>query len=284
MKKYGILICALALVLLLCSCDAMGNPGGLIGDLVNPAQDPTDPFAQQAYYLIYTSNGDGTCYVSDILIDPIMGGGTVEIPNKSPAGDRVIGLRVELLPETHNDAFPLLLTEQTMEQLKNEMAEVAGDFNVMKFTAYYRELSVTPEDSGLVESECPLAAYTKMYLFSGTSESDYEQASRLFLTTLPMLEKDKSVYDAQVLELCKQHLTDEQTERMLKLLCSRCVSGLSEIVLHKDIEYVSIMQYGSPTVPVNVWLNVDMTKAEWAEVDCPQTNLHVVCTDGEIVP
>ncbi len=283
MKKLGVLIWVMTLVLLLCSCDlSSGLTGGLVGELVKA--DPTDPFAKQPYYLMYTSNGDSTCYVSEIILDP-NGNAEVEIPKQSPNGEKVVGVRVEMCPQTMNDYFPQVMTKASMENWLAELeAHDIGGFDLVKFTSHYFLLSASEQSDHALYAACPLAQYEDVYVFVGSTEAEYEFASNFFLATLPSILKERADFDAEVLELCKQHLTDEQTESMLKLMGCRNVCSLSDIRLHGDIQYVSIMQYKNNTTPVSVRVYADMTLEQWAQVDCAQTNLHVSCTDGEILP
>ncbi len=283
MKKLGVLICAITLVLLLCSCDLSDVvSGGLIGELGKP--DPADPFAKQPYYLMYTSNGDGTCYVSEIILDP-NNSAEVEIPKQSPGGEKVVGVRVELAPLYMNDYFPQVITKASMESwLADLEAHDIGGFDLVKFTSHYFLLSASNPSDNALYAACPLAQYEDVYVFVGSTEAEYEFASNFFLMTVPSILKERTDFDAEVLELCKKHLTDEQTESMLKLMGCRNVCSLGGIHLHEDIQYFSVMQYKNNTKPVSVRVYADMTQEQWAQVDCAQTNLHVSCTDGDILP
>jgi len=86
---------------------------------------------QLAYELKFTSNGDGTCYVSEIVTYPEYDAEfTLAIPEKSPAGDTVTELRCE--------AFAYCLPTMLLEEDFNEL------FNAVKETheAYAEEVSV----------------------------------------------------------------------------------------------------------------------------------------------
>ena len=284
MKKILCLICALLCAALLCACDLSDVvSGGLVGELGK--QDPTDPFAKQPYYLMYTSNGDGTCYVSEIILDP-NNSAEVEIPKQSPGGEKVVGVRVEMMPESVNDYFPQVITKASMEGWIEGLRDkdAISEFDIAKFTSHYKLMSTSEQTPEELAAECPVAQYADVYVFMGTTEFEYEYASTLFFSVLPLMLKERPAFDAEILELCKQHLTDEQTESMLKLMGCRNVRSLGEIQLHKDIAYVSIMQYKNNTVPVSVYVSADMTMEQWEAVDCAQTNLYVRCTDGELAP
>lgn len=282
MKKSGILICAIALVLLLCSCDLSDVvSGGLIGVLSKP--DPTDPFAKQPYYLMYTSNGDGTCYVSEIILD-FYHVAEVEIPKRSPNGEKVVGVRVELLPFYINDYFPQVITKASMESwLADLEAHDIGGSDLVKFTSHYFLLSASNPSDNALYAACPLAQYEDVYVFVGSTEAEYVFANQFFWKTVPFILKERTDFDAEVLELCKKHLTREQTESMLKLMGCRNVSSLSGIHLHEDIQYFSVMRYKNNTKPVGVRVYADMTQEQWAQVDCAQTDLQVTCTDGDVL-
>ena len=49
-------------------------------------------YAKENYYISYTSNGDGTCFVSGIVVKEA--GVDVKIPKKSPDGDTVTAVKV----------------------------------------------------------------------------------------------------------------------------------------------------------------------------------------------
>ena len=283
MKKILCLICALLCAALLCACDLTDVvSGGLVGELGK--QDPTDPFAKQPYYLLYTSNGDGTCYVSEIILDP-NNIAEVEIPKRSPGGEKVVGVRVELAPSYIKDYFPQVITKASMESwLADLEAHDIGGFNLVKFTSHYSLLSASNPSDDALYAACPLAQYEDVYVFVGSTETEYEFANYFFWMTVPSILKERTDFDAEVLELCKKHLTDEQTESMLKLMGCRNVGSLGGIHLHENIQYFSVMQYKNNTKPVAVHVYADMTQEQWAQVDCAQTNLQVSCTDGDVQP
>ena len=75
---------------------------------------------QLAYELKFTSNGDGTCYVSEIITYPEYDAEfTLVIPEKSPAGDTVTELRCEAFAY----CIPLMLLEKDFEEIYNAATE-----------------------------------------------------------------------------------------------------------------------------------------------------------------
>ena len=73
---------------------------------------------QLAYELKFTSNGDGTCYVSEIITYPEYDAEfTLVIPEKSPAGDTVTELRCEALAY----CIPLMLLEEDLDEICDEV-------------------------------------------------------------------------------------------------------------------------------------------------------------------
>ena len=211
MKKILCLICALLCAALLCACD-----GGLFGELATSAT-AYDPFAKENYYVSYTSNGDGTCFVSGIVVK--QAGVEVKIPKKSPDGDTVTAVKVSFSAATYPASLPLVLTEQQYNAIMDTMRENgAKEFDVAKAMAYYKPCSESSSQDKL--KLYPLATYSKIYILDDQStDTEYEGIAQRLAQYVPDGEMiRKSTCDAQVLELCKQYLTEQQTVLMLQAM------------------------------------------------------------------
>ena len=213
MKKILCLICALLCAALLCACD-----GGLFGELATSAT-AYDPFAKENYYVSYTSNGDGTCFVSGIVVK--QAGVEVKIPKKSPDGDTVTAVKVSFSAATYPASLPLVLTEQQYNAIMDTMRENgAKEFDIAKALSYYMPCSEKSSQDKL--EQYPLAAHSKIYILTDTvTDTEYQNiAERLEHYLAGQDLASKSVCDAQVLELCKQYLTEQQTALMLQAMYS----------------------------------------------------------------
>lgn len=211
MKKILCLICALLCAALLCACD-----GGLIEELNSPAS-AYEPFAKENYYISYTSNGDGTCFVSGIVVKEA--GVDVKIPKKSPDGDTVTAVKAAFSAAAYPVELPHVLTEQQYDAIMDTMRENgAKEFDIAKALAYYMPCSEKSSQDKL--EQYPLAAHSKIYILTDTvTDVEYQNiAERLEHYLAGQNLASKSVCDAQVLELCKQHLTEQQTLLMLQAM------------------------------------------------------------------
>lgn len=137
--------------------------------------------SEPAYELFYISNGDGTCYVIEICTRAdVTDLYTVEIPEFSPKGDRVVAVTLHqtLIPVPDRN-LPYMLSVEAFEKIcataqKNGMLE----FDYQKMCAYYQKLSL----EGLTDSErealleiYPILEKMDVYVFEPTA-SDLEKA------------------------------------------------------------------------------------------------------------
>lgn len=92
---------------------------------------------QRLYELVYTSNGDGTCYVSDVKIttkQPF----TLSIPEVSPAGDRVTAVKCEPFANSIPKIIAKEDFEQILERLRGKViAGEISEFYYVKFQAFF---------------------------------------------------------------------------------------------------------------------------------------------------
>ena len=126
---------------------------------------------QQPYTLTYVSNGDGTCYVSQITTyDAYQEDFTLEIPEKSPAGDRVTAVRCPDFAKP----IPKMLTVADYEELLAALkAKVdAGElieFYYKKFNAFFQKYTLTNISDKRKEhvlANYPICAVTDIYVYA----------------------------------------------------------------------------------------------------------------------
>ena len=161
-------LAALLLLLpLLLSCTAFPDLG--LGDL-DPNVSKEFPNGE-AYLLSYTSNGDGTCYVSSIRInpattDPI----AVNVPATSPDGDRVVEIRTPL-----STNLPTLLQKAAYQNLFAKLQTAVDNGTLDSFT--YNRLASYFSFKGIgdfmsldalqeLRQEYPLGEFTNLYVLA----------------------------------------------------------------------------------------------------------------------
>ena len=127
------------------------------------------------YTISYRSNGDGTCYVDDIIINILYEGDiTIEIPETSPDGDTVIRI---LLKPTYN--IPTYVLAEDFEKIKTAVLAYydfdENNFYYKQFMSYFglysADLAETPEQREKFISWYPLCEYVPIYVFDPTATS-----------------------------------------------------------------------------------------------------------------
>ena len=157
----------LLLLPLLLSCSAFPNLG--LGDL-DPNVSKEFPNGE-AYLLSYTSNGDGTCYVSDLRVNPAATGPiAVTIPATSPDGDRVVEMRATL-----STNLPTMLQEAAYQSLFAKLQAAVDNGTMDSFT--YNRLASYFSFKGIgdfmsldalqeLQREYPLGEFTNLYVLA----------------------------------------------------------------------------------------------------------------------
>lgn len=225
MKKLTITLLLLALCLTLCaafvSCDSeQGEESPLDALTLQDSFEDGKP-----YHLYFVSNGDGTCTLRYLTVDPENDQDfAIEIPEKSPAGDTVVSIDLQLkngaLDHARPDNFPTVFTAEDFDAICNKMVENgASDFTIMKFKAYYFERFADQKEGEKLEKmlrETPLAALGNVYVFAPAANQNEADS------VMTMLENyaawDKAAYDAccaNLLALAKQSESLEQAEACL---------------------------------------------------------------------
>lgn len=219
MKKIAIFLCILALVLMFGACDAIipGENSTQETTEENTTPIAADPFSMADYYVMYQSNGDGTCTVSGVVVRS--SGVRVEIPEASPAGDTVTAVKLSLCAINFPENMPLVMTEQRYNELRDAMnASGMPHFDMNKILAHYMPLKPTSSEDKL--ARYPLGETQFIYVLTDSvRESEYDNISRRYEQYL----SDQSIAsvedcNALILSACAEQLTTEQTEQMLLAL------------------------------------------------------------------
>lgn len=144
--------------------------------------DVLDEEMGEPYELVFSSNGDGTCIVSDIIVNPRYHKGfDLVIPATSPDGERVVsvenpgGFGYENLP------FFLLPEDYDFLLYRLRMHFGKDDMTVRRFESYffYRSLSAceTEEQRQILLAEYPWVTLTDFYMLDYSVIMEIEGAN-----------------------------------------------------------------------------------------------------------
>ena len=122
------LFCAVMLVA--CATDASGTTYTDINKTV---------FEEAPYVVTYKSNGDGTCTVTDIIIDySAETQVTVVIPEFSPDGDKVTKVEIEGFNTLSTLNVPVLITNESFDEIKETLKEIeTEERDIDRFISFY---------------------------------------------------------------------------------------------------------------------------------------------------
>ena len=139
MKKSIVFLTFGMALVLLCGCfTGCSTLDEALGELTDQVVDLAE---KSPYELVYTSNGDGTCYVSDIITRPnVSEPYTVEIPE----GETVVAVTpVNVLQDKMYRNLPTWILAEDFEALCS-VAKQNGmpDFDCGKMTSLYLKLSI----------------------------------------------------------------------------------------------------------------------------------------------
>ncbi len=144
----------------------------------------------EPYSLEYTSNGDGTCYVSKLYLNNRY---TTEfdiiIPETSPAGDLVTGIDWGYFPDSFGPLLPKFLTAQQLEAFT---AQVDADYSEVGYAGIwwanaYEILDVSKmndEEREAAIARCPLAEYMVIAEFLPKMSNVGDTLSRVVMANL----------------------------------------------------------------------------------------------------
>ena len=229
MKKLTTILLLFALCLSLCtalaSCtdkDPEQEENGSLFDQLTLQDSFEDG---KPYHLYFVSNGDGTCTLRYLSVNPESDADfVIEIPENSPAGDVVTAIDLQLkngaLDHARPANFPTVVTAGDYDAICNKMLENgASDFLLGKFQAYYYERFADQKEGEKLETmllETPFAALGNVYVFAPKATEDEAMIVMQILESYAAW--DGAAYDAcrdNLLELAKQSESLEQAEACL---------------------------------------------------------------------
>ena len=259
MKQTKLLLFVLLVLLcgcvLFCACDEdvpnVPDEGDENGKQEAPEETIViEPFGDEPYHIYYVSNGDGTCYVSDITTNPDNTQDyTLVIPDKSPEGDVVtaISLKASIshsmeLPQN----LPYMMTENTYKALISVMIENSTDskddsHRISRFKAFYERLDPSQPLRGKTEqtmlAEYPLLQYTALYKLDDTASlEDVDFLSGVLTQYAPSWaqEFEKTGY-SELITLAKDHLEGDEYYAALYFIWYRNADHMTKIELPETI-------------------------------------------------
>ena len=151
---------------------------------VSESESETQPEEEigEPYELVYTSLGDGTCKVSDIVINPKYHEKfDLTIPATSPEGERVVA--VENPGGFGYENVPFFLLPEDYDYLLYRMRMHFGkdDMTVRRFETYFffRSLSIceTEEQRQTLLADCPWVTVTDFYMLDYSVIMEIEGAN-----------------------------------------------------------------------------------------------------------
>lgn len=109
---------------------------------VDPYSTGNEVFGDAPYNIIYSSNGDGTCTVSDIRIDVEYKGEIhLAIPEKSPEGETITAIDWGGFSEEYMKIVPKYLTHSQYEDISQQIEKKEGrdaERNAKIFRSFYQ--------------------------------------------------------------------------------------------------------------------------------------------------
>lgn len=190
----------LLLAVMLASCNQDPNPQPTVPDetTTEPSTQPQQPSEEDSYpapikqllaenkpySLEFTSNGDGTCYVSKLYLNnQYKTAFDIIIPEKSPTGDTVTGIDLGDSITPTKDVLPMYLTEKQLEEIETKV--VAGYPEVEKVDRWwvnaYQIYDVSKMSAGMrqeILKRYPICEYVIVSLFMPKMSNTCDSFSR----------------------------------------------------------------------------------------------------------
>ena len=182
---------------------------------------------QENYHLYFVSNGDGTCALKYITTNSALEEDfTIEIPETSPAGDRVVAIDLQqpsYQSQSQHASFPYVLTAATMESLKQTAQENnISWFDLGKLQAYYLKISLTALDAATAQEllgAYPIAEYGDIYVFDTNATQGEQDKIYGYLTEYCGWNQEAYAQSiAEIIKLAKQSGSREKAELCLTAL------------------------------------------------------------------
>ncbi len=199
---------------------------GVDAGTIDPQSVGNEVFGDQPYNIIYTSNGDGSCSVSEIRIDRDRDGEIhLIIPEKSPDGDIVTSIDWNGFNGNITLNLPLYLTASQFDAMYGMINDSLDERSAKIVTSFYGQ----KEKSGM-----------KYYVLEPAIAPEEKERLSKILTN--------SGYTAQS---CLQDTKDfmyriPETEEELKIFENNAYSylyrkgeGITEVTVPKTVKYIS---------------------------------------------
>lgn len=221
------------------------------------------------YELTFTSNGDGTCYVSEIEINPAYRQDFVlEIPNTSPDGDRVTEIRVERF-ENPVPAVMTVASYQKIDQILKD--KVASGKVLQQDYDKFRTFFLSPKNmsmNGLLAlyEKYPICEVVDICaLRENLALEDINWLVSAFRELVGYTAEDVlKVYD-ELYQAANDSNASNKNALLEKLPQKPTCIGIqvTEIVVPDDIEKVSLSLYGTCPSLNRIVFPACITEIDW---------------------
>ena len=243
--------------LLFCGCETapvepdMPEEPGMPDEPGTPDEPKND-----LYTFEFLSNGDGTCYITNIVVsEDCTEDFTLVIPEKSPEGDVVVGITDWLSVLLCNHEFenlPLVMTEETFDVI---LAKLQGNgldaFHIDRFKAFYIRLDMADNENEHIKQELlrefPLAAKLSVFYCLDSASTDVDRAwmSDVLTEAAYTMEDKDQAYEA-LLTLLKANLPEEEYYFSGWHIYPRAFSHLTAVEFPDSLVAVRSAQENSP--------------------------------------
>ncbi len=240
-----------------------------------------DSFADgKPYHLYFLSNGDGTCALKYVTVNPENEQDFVlEIPETSPAGDTVTSVDIVQDasaafgkdPSVQN--FPWVLSEASYQAIcQTAQANNIPDFDYNKMRAYFYEISIEGMDDEADKEQridvYPIAKYGKVYVF--TRNASKTEIAKIHGYMTEYAEWDDAKYQKnvdEVMALAKQSESLEEAELCLTAFRNVSLSQIVGISIPKTVTKINNV----------LWANANNLKSVTVAEDNPTIKMIYGC-------
>lgn len=252
------------------------------------------------YTIQYQSNGDGTCTVSNIIINILYQGDIIiEIPETSPDGETVIGMDIST-----NYNIPSYVLAEDFEKIKSAMLAYydfdEDNFYYKQFMSYFHIVSAdfydTQEERDKAISYYPLCEYVPVYVFDPTAtDIEHTLRSREIRESAPWYTAEWCYFELLKVKTVADELgvSDPNIEEALEKHSGSLLS-VTDIKLPKTLKpypednsyAISINLPGIARIGIEE-MSFNGTMAEMAAIANPSEivvdyPLVIHCTDGDV--
>ena len=199
------------------------------------------------YHLYFLSNGNGTCTLKYVTVDPSFEGDYVlEIPETSPAGDTVTAIDLGQLSAPKNTQyadFPYILTASAMDDVRKAAINSSmSSFDYEKMFAWYLKLSVAELDANSRQellATYPIVAFGDVYVFDRKVSESVMNRVYGYLTEYCGWNEEKYQKNVnELVEMAKRSGNREQAELCLTVLRDADLRGVVGISIPKTVSSI----------------------------------------------